>query len=249
MKASELCGCEAQASGRTDYSMTNDENAATGQLLSRRHILIGGALAAASCVAFARQPRVDSPLIKTSTFETWVPANFGEWSLAGSSGVVLPPPDSLSARLYDNLVTRVYSAPAGDVMMLLAYNNRQDGVLQVHRPEVCYPTGGFVLSETKRLPVSALGRSIPSNVFTATNADRTEQVIYFTRLGRYYPRSWAEQRIAVVEENLAGRIPDGVLLRVSVLSADRNEAVDRLRRFIEGFAAAANPSLQKLLIA
>lgn len=228
--------------------MPNDEIPATAPLLSRRHIVIGGALTLAAGVAFARQPKVDSPRVKTSTFETWVPVNFGDWRLAGSSGVVLPPPDSLSARLYDNLVTRVYSAPAGDVMMLLAYNNRQDGVLQVHRPEVCYPTGGFVLSETKRIPVFALGRPIPSNVFTATNADRTEQVIYFTRLGHYYPRSWAEQRIAVIEENLAGRIPDGVLLRVSVLSTDRGAAVETLRQFIKGFAAAANPSLQKLLI-
>nr|WP_166180501.1 exosortase-associated protein EpsI, V-type [Altererythrobacter segetis] len=225
-----------------------DENAKSVQMLSRRHLVIGGALAAASCVAFARQPRVDRPLIKSSTFERWVPVNFDGWSLAGSSGVVLPPPDSLSARLYDNLVTRVYSAPAGDVMMLIAYNNRQDGVLQVHRPEVCYPTGGFVLTETKRIAISALGRPIPSNVFTAANADRTEQVIYFTRLGHHYPRSWAEQRIAVIEENLAGRIPDGVLLRVSVLSTDRDAAVDMLRQFVKGFAAAANPSLQKLLI-
>lgn len=228
--------------------MTSDDKPHSAGLLSRRHVVIGGALVAASAVAFARQPKVDRPLIKTSTFEGWVPVNFGGWTLAGSSGVVLPPPDSLSARLYDNLVTRVYSAPAGDVMMLLAYNNRQDGVLQVHRPEVCYPTGGFVLTETKRIPVSALGRSIPSNVFTAANAERTEQVIYFTRLGHHYPRSWAEQRIAVIEENLAGRIPDGVLLRASVLGTDRNMAVDRLRHFITAFAAAADPSLQKLLI-
>lgn len=228
--------------------MANDANPHSARLLSRRHVVIGGALVAASAVAFARQPKVDKAFIKASTFEEWVPVNFGGWTLAGNSGVVLPPPDSLSARLYDNLVTRVYSAPAGDVMMLLAYNNRQDGVLQVHRPEVCYPTGGFVLTETKRIPVSALGRSIPANVFTAANAERTEQVIYFTRLGQHYPRSWAEQRIAVIEENLAGRIPDGVLLRASVLSTDRNMAVDRLRQFIKAFAAAANPSLQKLLI-
>jgi EpsI family protein len=217
--------------------------------LSRRHVVIGGALLAASAGAFALEPTSFRPLIKSTTFESWVPTNFGEWTLEGSSGVVLPPPDSLSARLYDNLVTRVYRAAAGDVMLLLAYNNRQDGVLQVHRPETCYPTGGFALTETRRIPIAALGKSIPSNRFTATNADRTEQVIYFTRLGHFYPRSWAEQRMAVVEENLAGRIPDGVLLRASLLSTDESAAIDRLSVFIGAFAEAANPSLQKLLIA
>lgn len=228
--------------------MTDHDKAPSPELLSRRHVVIGGALLAASAVAFARQPRSAKPLVKSATFEKWVPANFAEWTLEGTSGVVLPPPDSLSARLYDNLVTRVYSSPLGDVMMLLAYNNKQDGVLQVHRPEICYPTGGFTLTETRRIPVPAIGTSIPANTFTAANRDRTEQVVYFTRLGHFYPRSWAEQRMAVVEENLAGRIPDGVLLRASLLSTDGAAAIDRLRGFIGAFAQAANPSLQKLLI-
>jgi EpsI family protein len=134
-------------------------------------------------------------------------------------------------------------------MLLLAYNNRQDGVLQVHRPEVCYPVGGYLLTPTQRLAIPALGREVPSNVFTATGPDRIEQVIYFTRLGDAYPRSWAEQRMTVIEENLAGRIPDGILLRASLLGTDRSAAVETLGEFISEFAAASDPRLQKLLVA
>jgi hypothetical protein len=93
-----------------------------------------------------------------------------------------------------------------------------------------------------------LGRQVPSNVFTATGYDRTEQVLYFTRLGDGYPRSWAEQRLAVIEANLAGRIPDGILLRASSLGTDRSSAVAMLRGFIGEFADAAVPPLQKLLV-
>ena len=168
--------------------------------------------------------------------------------MAGASGVVLPPPDALSDRLYDNLVTRVYSASQANVMVLVAYNNRQDGILQVHRPEVSYPVGGYVLTETQPLSISAIGKSVPSNFFTATGPDRVEQVLYFTRLGGAYPRSWAEQRLAVVGENLAGRIPDGIMLRVSVLARERAPAVSMLQTFIGEFVAAASPSLQKLLV-
>ena len=135
------------------------------------------------------------------------------------------------------------------MMMLLAYNNRQDGVLQVHRPEGCYPVGGYTLTETKRIAISALGKAVPANVFTAVSADRTEQVVYFTRLGGSYPRSWAEQRMAVIEENLAGRIPDGLLVRASLLSRDQGDAVQTLRGFLGQFAEAAAPSLQRLLVA
>jgi len=218
------------------------------RLLSRRHFAIGVAMLATSAVAFARQPEVTKPVIKRDVFEGWVPQEFGRWSVVASSGVVLPPPDALSDRLYDNLVTRVYSAPGAAVMLLVAYNNKQDGMLQVHRPEICYPVGGYVLSETQRIAVSAIGRQIPSNVFTAASPSRTEQVVYFTRLGDAYPRSWAEQRLAVVEENLAGRVPDGVMLRASVLGTDRNAAIEVLRLFVGEFVAAAAPPLQRLLV-
>ena len=218
-------------------------------LLSRRHFFIGGALAATSAVAFARQPHAQKPVIKADVFESWLPQKFGRWSVISSSGVVLPPPDALSDRLYDNLVTRVYNAGDVQAMLLLAYNNRQDGVLQVHRPEVCYPVGGYNLTPTKRIAVPALGRDVPSNVFTATGPDRIEQVVYFTRLGDAYPRSWAEQRMTVIEENLAGRIPDGILLRASLLGTDRSASVETLGGFIGEFVAASDPRLQKLLVA
>jgi EpsI family protein len=219
-----------------------------GAALSRRHFVMGAAMLATSAVAFARQPAVHNPVVKRETFEGWVPKSFGQWAVAGNSGVVLPAPDALSDRLYDNLVTRVYSSQHAGVMLLLAYNNKQDGVLQVHRPEICYPVGGYVLTETQRILVPALGKQVPSNVFTATGSDRTEQVVYFTRLGDAYPRSWAEQRLAVVEENLAGRIPDGIMMRASLLATDRDAALEVLRSFIGEFVAAAAPSLQRLLV-
>ena len=225
-----------------------DEALPAGPLLSRRHFVVGGTFVVASAVGFARQPVAERPLISPARFNGWVPTNFGGWALVGSSGVVLPPPDTLSGRLYDDLVTRVYRGPGADVMMLLAYNNRQDGVLQVHRPEICYPVGGFTLTQTKRLAVGALGRQVPANVFTATSPDRIEQVIYFTRLGNSYPRTWAEQRLAVVKQNLAGQIPDGVLMRVSLLSADESAAIATLQAFIRAFVAACAPPLQKLLV-
>ena len=218
-------------------------------LLSRRHFVIGGALLVTAGVAFARQPTAHMPVVKRELFNDWIPGRFGAWTSIGNSGVVLPPPDALSDRLYDNLITRVYGDSESAVMLLIAYNNVQDGVLQVHRPEVCYPVGGYVLTDTAPINVPALGKAVPANVFTATGPDRVEQVVYFTRLGHAYPRSWAQQRLAVIEENLAGRIPDGIMLRASLIGSDRQAAVTTLSRFIGEFAAASSPKLQKLLIA
>ena len=220
----------------------------TVPLLGRRHFVIGGALALASGVGWARQPRAHNPVIPAEQFEEWVPKRFDGWSMQGSSGVVLPPPDSLRDRLYDNLITRRYQSPdQSTVMLLLTYNNRQDGVLQVHRPEVCYPVGGFALSDTKQFALPVGERQIPANFFTATGPSRTEQVAYFTRLGGAFPRSWVEQRIAVAEENLAGRIPDGFMMRVSLLGTDPAQALDTLQAFSERFIGASPGALQKLI--
>jgi EpsI family protein len=218
-------------------------------LISRRHVLIGGAMAASSALAFARQPQSYSPVVRKELFEKWIPKKFGEWSLIGSSGVVLPPPDALSDRLYDNLITRVYErADAPPVMLLLAYNNLQDGIVQVHRPEVCYPVGGYELSATREVPILVRGREIPANLFTAKGPDRIEQVLYFTRLGNAYPRSWGEQRWSVIQANLGGRIPDGLMLRVSMLGGDQALALPLLSGFTSNFIAASPSGLRNLIL-
>lgn len=217
-------------------------------ILGRRAVM-GGILALASGIAYARQPKPSMPILKKATFESLVPGPFGDWQVISDGGVVLPPPDTLRDRLYDNLVTRAYQTPGSPlVMMLLAYNNEQDGVLQVHRPEVCYPVGGFQLSETQRIDIPLERGAVPANIFTAEAPGRTEQVMYFTRLGKAFPRSWAEQRIAVVNANLAGDIPDGIMMRVSVIGISQQRAKPILAKFTREFISASPIRLQRLLV-
>ena len=226
------------------------KRAAAPVTFSRRAFVIGGALAASAGVAYARQPEVAAKAVDTDEFDSWVPEAVGQWRSESSSGVVLPPPDTLRDRLYDNLVTRVYvSGNRAPMMVLMAYNNAQDGVLQVHRPEVCYPVGGYTLTETENVNLDVAGKSIPSNFFTASAPNRVEHVLYYTRLGPAYPRTWAQQRLAVMRENLAGRIPDGILMRFSTLSSNRETALPDLEKFAGQFLLAAPAPLKKLLIA
>ncbi len=229
--------------------MDETSNAVMRGNLSRRNMMLGMALAGASALAFVRQPAVANPPVPEKQFEGWIPKRFGDWAEVSQSGVVLPPPDALSDRLYDNLVTRVFVAPdQTPVMLLLAYNNAQDGVLQVHRPEFCYPVGGFQLTPTRDISLDANGRTIPANFFTATAPNRVEQVAYFTRLGSAYPRKWSEQRIAVMRANLAGDIPDGMMMRVSALGIDAGAAQTLLSDFTRQFIQSSNPRLQRLLL-
>lgn len=201
--------------------------------VNRRHLLLGGAFCVAAGVAFVREPQPVAPQVKKSVFEELIPKNVGTWEFETSSGLVLPPPDALSDRLYDNLVTRIYSSEMDPAMMFLAaYSNTQDGVLQVHRPEICYPAGGYELTPTQPIVVdNGLGGKINANIFTASGRGRTEHVLYWTRIGDFFPLEWSEQRIAVIRANLQGVIPDGVLVRISTILPEMDEALPQMSKF------------------
>ena len=206
-------------------------------------------MAAASGVAFARQPRPIHPIVDKDVFRSWIPKDVGPWKVETTSGVILPPQDQLSDRLYDNLVTRVYVSSAQPaIMLLLAYNNVQDGVLQVHRPEVCYPVGGFELSDTHQADIMVGENAVPANFFTASAPNRIEQVGYFTRVGETFPRSWIEQRISVIEANLAQEVPDAMMMRASLLGTRQDEARVVLAQFFNQFFNNSNVRLQRLLV-
>lgn len=217
----------------------------------RRDVVMGGLAALAAGTAWARLPRRRAPLVSGAAFNAAVPLRFGGWSFETASGLVLPPPDQLARLLYDVQVTRTYGSEVDlPVMMLLAYGSSQSGALQIHRPEICYPASGFRLSRTDEtaLPLGP-GPALPVRRFSASSDARTEQVLYWTRIGGDLPVSWAAQRLAVVRANLRGEVPDGLLVRLSVATPDVAAGQAALRRFAAALVGALTPAARRLLVA
>lgn len=217
-------------------------------LIGRRELVLGGAMALTSGLAFTRIPKPYVAPLKQSDLEAAVPGSIDGWRTADSGSVVLPPPDTLRDRLYDNLLTRVYlDRDDRALMLVMAYKNVQDGIVQVHRPEICYPAAGFVLESERRQTLAMGGQSIPTKAFAARRPDRVEQVLYFTRLGRQFPLTWRDQRWAVLDANLAGEIPDGLLIRVSTLQTDQSAAITLLSGFLTALFAQGGHVLRTIL--
>jgi EpsI family protein len=210
---------------------------------SRRDLLIGGMLAGAAGIAWAREPEHRIASIGSNQLEKVVPLKVGAWTYQSASGIVLPPPDQLARMLYDQQVARAYSSPAEpDVMLVMAYGSGQSGALQVHRPEICYPASGYRLTHKDEETLTlGNGKAIPIRTFSAESDTRTEQVLYWSRIGDSLPTSWSGQRTAIMKQNLRGNIPDGLLVRVSTISTDRDGAMDMLRRFCRAMFAASGP--------
>lgn len=218
--------------------------------LTRRHMLMGAALTTISAAAFVREPRATKAPLKAGELESLIPTQIGQWGFETRSGLVLPPDDPLSKSLYSDVLTRVYvSENRPPVMLLIAYSNTQNGMLQVHRPEVCYPAGGYMLSETQTKTLDVTPEiHIPARFFSAESASRTEQVMYWTRIGNESPTSWIDQRAAVVRANLKRVIPDGILVRTSTVLADYASAEPVLKEFVSAMVRQLPPLGRKLLI-
>jgi len=215
---------------------------------SRRQTLIGGSLLVAATAGFALKPRRTENYLGTAKLDDLVPKQFAGWQFNTASGLVLPPADQLRDKIYSQLLTRVYTRDgAAPVMLLIAYSGAQDGTIQVHRPEVCYPASGYKLTKVEpHTTVLAPGIGVPSREMVAETEVRREQLIYWTRLGNHFPRAWSDQRTAVIAENFAGIIPDGVLVRLS--STGNGTVTPLLDMFARDLYEAVGPRMRQVLL-
>ena len=122
------------------------------------------------------------------------------------------------------------------------------GFLQVHRPEVCYPAGGYQLSPVVPQPVPVGQGSLITNSLTATADNRNEHILYWTRIGDHLPVSWSQQRVAVATDNLKGYIPDAVLVRISMVSQDRASAIATMADFTRRMLQSMAPAARRVLV-
>jgi hypothetical protein len=120
-------------------------------MTNRRDLLIGGLALTAAGVAEALRPRKRLVLLRKGTIAQAMPNTFGTWTAEGSTGLVSPAQAGrLSRTLYSEIVQRVYSqtGTGAEVMMLAAYGDTQSDLLQLHRPESCYPAVGFNIASS-----------------------------------------------------------------------------------------------------
>lgn len=181
-----------------------------------------------------------------------IPSRFDDWQVEKNDNVVMPPAEgSLADQLYDELLVRSYSDSVSlpPVVLLATYGVNQSDGLQLHRPESCYPAVGFaIVSRVLRQLFIAPDISIPVVWLTAKLGDRTEDIVYWTRLGNDLPQSADEQRNARLKAAIAGYVGDGVLIRASVVRSVADAQHDRVARMLAGAVLAIKPSLRSALV-
>jgi exosortase B len=186
--------------------------------------------------------RAEGPSLQ---LESMVPRAFGDWSIDPE---VVPVPLTAEVqakldRIYSQTVSRTYVNAAGQHMMLtVAYGGDQSDALKAHRQEVCYTAQGFTIHDLHADQLAVKGGSIPVMRMLAIRDERSEPVTYWFTMDDRVVRGRAERLAMQLREGFRGRIPDGMLVRVSSISTDPQAAYAAQQAFVVALLASMPPA-------
>jgi len=218
----------------------------------RKALALAAAMTGAAALAVVARPsRRLADERAPIQLETLFPARFGDWQVApGVTALVRPSQDAGKLYgIYDQVLERVYLGAAGEqVMLSVAYGTEQSVGLQVHRPEVCYPGGGFAVSGLERGALPLPGRALPVTRLLATQPGRSEPITYWTVLGDAVENDNRAFQWRQLAAGLRGQILDGMLVRVSTVDTDLARAYAQQARFAAALVGAVDPALRTRVI-
>jgi len=190
---------------------------------------------AALAVALKPSQRLVEELPPLSLEEA-IPKSFGDWRIDDSIVPIDPSPDvqaSLNA-IYSQLLGRTYVNSHGErIMLSIAYGADQSGDgSQVHRPEFCYTAQGFQVMANNVGSLLTQYGTLPVRRLLAVQGRRNEPITYWVTVGDKATLPGIERKMSQLAYGLTGKIPDGMLVRVSSISAQNELAYGLQEKFI-----------------
>lgn len=218
------------------------------------------AMVAAAALAMVATPRFAATAAAPSLEDT-VPKAFGDWKAVAGNSIQVSVSQGVETSFeqpYDQTVLRTYVNSQGDqIMLALAWGERQRQDVKVHRPEVCYPAQGYVV---KRLhpeaPITVAGRAepVPTMGMLAGRGGKggeLEAVRYWIRIGTNYTGDGIRARWYILQEGLNGRVVDGVLVRASQRIRAEDDAAHAnalMAQFLSDLTHAVPPTTLAMLV-
>lgn len=222
--------------------------------------ILAALMVAAAGLGVAMQPHLEVERVSSEPLSALVPTSFGEWReipnptipvdvVANTNGA------TSNEQPYDDQLMRSYRNDKGEVIMVaLAYGRNQRQEMKVHRPEVCYTANGGRVSQLAptMFPLKSLsGVQIEGNRMRAdSDVRRPEAVSYWIRVGQIYSQSGLKQRLHILQQGLAGKRADGILVRVSqhiYPGQDINKVYERQEQFAAELFRASKPEAQLMM--
>ncbi len=216
-----------------------------------RNFILLALMLAASGLAMALRPTHkiadQGPKVE---LETMIPRAFADWreEPLSSAQIVDPQQQELIDKIYNQTLTRTYVNSNGyRVMLSIAYGSDQSDSMQVHKPEVCYPAQGFSLLSKQVGSLALNNGAVPVTRILAVLGQRSEPVTYWTTIGDRVVQGGINKKLIEMTYGLTGKIPDGMLIRVSSIDPETNRAYEIQNRFSAQMLDALTPEYRKRL--
>jgi len=216
-------------------------------------LLISTLMVTASIGAIIARPDIAAATLEPAlSLEAMIPKRFGDWREKQFEHVVNPQMRELLDKLYSDTLSRTYVNSSGYMIMLsLAHGRDQRGDLAAHMPEICYPANGFTLHRTEpgQLP-TPFGEIPVHRLFTSKGAREEPVTYWFTFGAEPMSRDAGRQlrrRLVELRYAFTGRIPDGLLFRVSSIDGDQARAHELQDQFVNDLLPALSPVERKRL--
>ncbi|MFM9913830.1 MAG: exosortase-associated protein EpsI, B-type [Methylophilaceae bacterium] len=206
-----------------------------------RNSIIAVLMLTSSAMAMVLRPThkiVDAE--STVNLETMIPKQFGDWQEQpqNSGQIINPQQQEMLDKIYTQLLSRTYTNTKGErIMLSIAYGADQSDSKQLHYPEVCYPAQGFqVVSTSLGLVKTDFGNIRVKRLLTVMG-NRSEPLTYWTTVGNKVVQGSREAKIEQLRYGFRGEIPDGLLFRVSSITADAEKGYASQEAFSQALIA------------
>lgn len=214
--------------------------------INPRMLVVGLLMIAGAGLALALKPTQRyADTGKKVDLERIIPRQIGAWSIDSSLIPIEPTPEekALLNKVYNQTLSRTYVNPAGQrIMLSIAYSaDQSDRSIDIHRPEVCYAAHGFAIRDETPATLKTESGILPVTRLLAIRNDRVEPITYWLIVGDEATRFGLRQKLTKIRDGLAGKVPDGFLVRISSISGDLESAY----RHQEEFARAMGEALSQ----
>jgi EpsI family protein len=217
---------------------------------NRLAFVIAALMCGASIGAVVARPGIKAASLGPAfSLEAMIPKQFRQWREDPQRIVQVVNPQTLGLldKLYSETLSRTYVDASGyRIMLSLAYGSDQRGALQAHKPEACYPAQGFTLHRAEPGRIATPFGEIPVRRLFTSKGSREEPLTYWFTVGDRAVQGW-NTRLVELSYILTGRIPDGLLFRVSSIDPDQARANQMQDQFINQLLQAVSPAERKRL--
>lgn len=180
------------------------------------------------CAAFllSKQltPEIDlTKRLPADTFISQIPETFEGWVRVPSHTIAIDlyqkaDGERTTDNPYDDTFIQSYRNANGHVIELaIAYGALQRQEVKIHRPDLCYYAQGYEVESLlpQQFALPTVSQTIAGQQMRVNSGDQQQLVSYWMRIGDLFSQSAWQTRLFLIKQGLQGKVPDGVLVRVS----------------------------------